>query len=178
MAPNLESSRLSYRALSLEHCSNKYVSWLNNPAVYKYLETGGNYTLETLKNYLSSVEGNPEMLFWAIHLKSNDEHIGNIKIDPINKRHGLGEYGILMGETTEWGKGYAKEASVSILDYCFDILNLRKITLGVVEKNTSAVSLYKSLGFEIEGVYKKHGLYGNEYLDVFRMALFNPKCLK
>ena len=130
--------------------------------------------MEMLKDYLASVERNSDMLFWAIHLKHNGEHIGNIKIDPINKRHSLGEYGILMGEQSEWGKGYAKEASKVMLSYCFDTINLSKITLGVVERNAAAVQLYESLGFEIEGVYKKHGLYGNEYLDVLRMALFNP----
>jgi RimJ/RimL family protein N-acetyltransferase len=158
----------------MEHCTDDYVRWLNTPEVFKYLETGGNYTIEALRNYLQSVERNPDMLFWAIHTKSNKKHIGNIKIDPINKRHGLGEYGILMGEQSEWGKGYAKEASLLIIDYCFKTLNLRKMTLGVVERNGAAVHLYKSLGFQIEGVYKKHGFYENEYHDVLRMALFNP----
>ncbi len=178
MIPQLESDRLSFKPLSLVHCTDTYVGWLNNPAVYQYLETGGNYSLTDLRAYLTSVESRPEMLFWAIHLKANDRHIGNIKIDPVNKRHGLGEYGILMGDQNEWGKGYAKEASSCIIDYCFEKINLRKITLGVVEKNVVALELYKSLGFEVEGVYKKHGLYNKEYLDIVRMALFNPNFVK
>lgn len=173
MAPILESDRLVCKKLSLEHCTDQYVSWLNDKEVYRFLETGGNYSLELLREYLASVQANEKILFWAIHLKSNHQHIGNIKIDPVNTRHGLGEYGILMGERSQWGKGYAKEASILVVDYCFKILNLRKITLGVVDKNTTAIALYKSLGFEIEGVYKKHGFYENEYHDVIRMALFN-----
>ncbi|MEQ8363073.1 MAG: GNAT family protein [Cyclobacteriaceae bacterium] len=174
MIPELESERLLFKRLSMAHCTEEYVAWLNNPQVYQYLETGGNYTLTDLRNYLTSVEVKPEMLFWAIHIKSNNIHIGNIKMDPINMKHGLGEYGILMGNTSEWGKGYAKEASRTIIKYCFESINLRKITLGVVGENISALELYKSLGFEVEGVYKKHGLYNNEYLDTVRMALFNP----
>ena len=174
MIEELQSDRLVFRPLSLVYLTERYVSWLNNPEVYKYLETGGNYTLEILKDYLIEVE-QKKMLFWGIHIKHTGEHIGNIKIDPVNRRHGLGEYGILMGEPSQWGKGYAKEASQRILDYCFAIQNLRKITLGVVSTNTAAVHLYKSLNFEIEGVFKKHGYYQGEYADVFRMALFNPK---
>ncbi|NBW34975.1 MAG: N-acetyltransferase [Cytophagia bacterium] len=174
MVPILESERLICKKLSLEHCSDQYVSWLNDQEVYRYLETGGNYNIELLREYLTSVQANEKILFWAIHLKSNQQHIGNIKIDPVNTRHGLGEYGILMGERSQWGKGYAKEASILVVNYCFNTLKLRKITLGVVDKNTAAVTLYKSLGFEIEGVYKKHGLYENEYHDIIRMALFNP----
>lgn len=173
MIITLSSERLFYRPLDLSHCTDEYVSWLNNPEVYRFLETGGNYTLPDLHGYLKAVVENKNMLFWAIHLKDNNKHIGNIKIDPVNKRHGLGEYGIMMGDSAEWGKGYAKEASKTVIDFCFNELNLRKITLGVVERNVAALRLYEGLGFEIEGVYKKHGLYEGEYMNMIRMALFN-----
>lgn len=174
MLATLESERLTYRPLSLTHLSERYLSWLNNPVVYKYLETGGDQTMESLKAYLAEVE-KKNMLFWAIHLKDTGEHIGNIKIDPVNTRHGLGEYGILMGEPSHWGKGYAGEASLRIIDYCFGVRNLRKITLGVVVDNAAAVRLYQSLNFLTEGIYRKHGYYDGAFRDVLRMALFNPK---
>lgn len=173
MAPNLESERLFYYPISTNHCSQKYVNWLNDPEVYQYLETGGDYTMDKLNEYLNLVTKSPDILFWAIHEKTSGIHIGNIKIDPINKRHEFGEYGILMGEKEYWGRGFAKEASITIIKYCFEVIGLRKINLGVVEQNYSAVQLYKKLGFEIEGIYKKHGIYNSTYCDIFRMAIFN-----
>ncbi len=172
-ATDLESERLRFRPLSMSHLSQDYVNWLNDPKVYKYLESGGNYTMEMLQTYLEEVE-KKEILFWGIHLKSNDLHVGNIKIDPVDQKHGLGEYGILMGRPTEWGKGYSFEASQTIINFCFKIIKIRKITLGVVVNNIAAVSLYKKLGFNIEGQYRNHGYYDGKYCDVLRMALFNP----
>lgn len=172
---DLSSDRLLYRPLNMRHCTEEYVAWLNNPKVYKYLETGGDYSLEKLNKYLSEVVSKKDMLFWGIHLKSTGKHIGNIKIDPVNYKHGLGEYGIMMGDTDEWGKGYAKEASKTIIAYCFDTLGLRKVTLGVVADNKSAVQLYETLGFEIEGVYKDHGFYDGKLADIIRMAIFRAK---
>jgi RimJ/RimL family protein N-acetyltransferase len=173
-APIIYSDRIYLKALSIKHLSQDYVGWLNNATVNQYLETGGDYNIEKLAEYLNSVEQNP-ILFWAIHLSKDDKHIGNIKIDPVNLRHGVGEYGILLGDTKEWGKGYAREATERVLEYCFGPnLNLRKVVLGVVAKNTSAVNLYKKMGFETEGLYVKHGLYGSEYCDTVRMAIFNP----
>ena len=174
MIPQLESSKLIYKPLGLQHLSEKYVEWMNNPKVTKYLETGGNYTLEKLKDFLGEVEKRPQY-FWAIHLKSNDNHIGNIKIDPINVRHGFGEYGIMMGDVEEWNKGYAREASINIIDYCFETLNLRKINLGVFEENEAAISLYLKLGFVLEGKLMHHALVEGKYLNVLRFALFNKK---
>jgi len=132
------------------------------------------YTIEKLRSYLQEVEKN-EILFWAIVIKDSNKHIGNIKIDPINNIHGFAEYGIMMGEKSEWGKGYAYEASKLAINYCFSEGNLRKINLGVVEDNASAVNLYKKLEFLIEGVHKHHLLYDSQYLTLLRMALFNPQ---
>ena len=158
----------------MKHYSQYYVDWLNDIDVYKYLETGGNYTLGMLHEYLKEVEAK-DIYFWGIHLKSDNRHIGNIKIDPVNVRHGFAEYGIMMGCKSEWGKGYAREASLKILDFCFQGLNLRKINLGVVIENTSAYKLYKNIGFEVEGIYKEHGLYQGKYCDIARMAIFNKQ---
>ncbi len=173
-APVLYTDRLILKRLSQAHLSQAYVDWLNDKNVYKYLETGGDYTLEMLENYLKDTEAK-DILFWAIHLKDTGAHIGNIKIDPVNQRHGLGEYGILMGDKNEWGKGYAKEASRKVIDFCFQQLDIRKIVLGVVADNMAAVLLYKQLGFNEEGVYKRHGLYEGKYCDMIRMACFNPE---
>ena len=171
---SLETDRLILEPISIKFCTKEYVNWLNDKEVYQYLDTGGNYTLEGLSDYLTEYTENP-VLFWAIIVKETNSHIGNIKIDPINKKHLIGEYGILMGDRNNWGKGFAKEASLSVISYCFDTLNLRKITLGVIKDNIAAVKLYESLGFEVEGVYRMHGKYDGKYCDSFRMALFNMK---
>lgn len=173
-APSLESERLFFKPLSLEHFSQEYVDWMNDPDVNRYLESGGDYTLKKLRSFLENVE-NKEILFWAIHLKSNGKHIGNIKIDPVIEKHGLAEYGIMMGRKTEWGKGYAGEATMRIIDYCFSEIGIRKITLGVVTDNKAAWGLYKKLGFTTEGIYKRHTMHDGKYCDVARMAMFNPE---
>jgi RimJ/RimL family protein N-acetyltransferase len=175
-AIELESKNLIYRPLSLEHLSSTYVDWLNDKDVNKYLETGNNYNLDKLENFLLDVE-KKNILFWAIHLKSDNTHIGNIKIDPINHKHGYGEYGILIGNKSQWGKGYAKESSNTIIKFCFEKIKLRKINLGVVKNNVAAFELYKKMGFIIEGEFKNHGLYGNKYCNMIRMAIFNPNIL-
>lgn len=167
---DLESERLRFTRLSNRHISTDYVNWLNDPEVNMYLETRGNYTLDMLKSYIEEQYKN-EIYFWAIHLKDSNKHIGNIKIDPINKETNAGEYGILIGDKTSWGKGYAKEASIRILKYCFEDLKLATITLGVIENNVNAVSLYKNIGFEINEIKNKVGTYNNTVSNALRMSL-------
>lgn len=145
-AVELESERLFLKPLSQKHLSLAYVNWLNDIEVNTYLESGGNYTLQLLADFLKEQE-QKDILFWAIHLKNSNKHIGNIKIDPINYEQSSGEFGILMGDKENWGKGFANEASNRIIKYCFEQLKLTKITLGVIENNIKAVSLYHKIGF-------------------------------
>tara|TARA_B110000503_G_C7011170_1_gene355753 strand:+ start:184 stop:726 length:543 start_codon:yes stop_codon:yes gene_type:complete len=173
--PTLESERLILHPLSLLHLSQEYVNWLNDEEASRYISyfEGHTTTFNELKNYLEDVE-KKDILFWGIHTRASGKHIGNIKIDPVVKKFGLCEYGILIGDKSEWGKGYAKEASQLIIDYCFNVLNLRKMTLGVTACNESAVKLYKNLGFEIEGIFKNQEFHFGKYQDGLRMSLFNP----
>lgn len=170
----LKTESLLLKPLSLKHLSASYVDWMNDVDVYKYLETGGNYTLQELEKYLREQE-EKSILFWAIHLRGSNKHIGNIKIDPIDLINNSGEYGIMMGDKSQWGKGYAKEASLRVIKYCFDEIGLSKITLGVIENNTNALKLYEKMGFVIESINKNSGIYQGEICNSIRMIKENDK---
>jgi RimJ/RimL family protein N-acetyltransferase len=167
---DLESERLIFKRLSREHISADYVDWINDTEVNMYLETRGGYTIDLLKSYIEEQYKN-EVYFWAIHLKDSNKHIGNIKVDPIDLKTTSGEYGILMGDKLNWGKGYAKESSIRIIAYCFKELKLSKVTLGVVEANVKAVCLYEKMGFIIDDVKKDVGIYNQKMCNSLRMSL-------
>lgn len=140
----------------MKFLSTEYLSWMRDIDVTKYMETGSRfYSQEMLEEYLQNIETN-KIYSWAIVLKSNKSHIGNIKIDPIDKENLSGEYGIMIGDKTTWGNGYAKEASIEVFKYCFKNLLLKKISLGVRKNNRGAIKLYQNLGFvEIENTSEK-----------------------
>jgi [ribosomal protein S5]-alanine N-acetyltransferase len=168
----LESERLILKPLSLSFLSKEYVNWMNDTEVNEFLSSGGDYSLHKLKVFLSEVEKN-EILFWAVIIKHSGKHIGNIKIDPVEIKHGICEYGIMMGDKTEWGKGFAKESSKLVIEFCFKSLNLRKMNLGVIESNKRAVKLYEKLNFIVEGKLINHVSSNGQFVNVLRMALFN-----
>ncbi|WP_149276967.1 GNAT family N-acetyltransferase [Pareuzebyella sediminis] len=167
---DLTSERLLLKRLSVDHISTAYLSWLNDPGVNRYLEIKGRQTLEMLTSYVKQHINNG-VYFWAIHLKDSNKHIGNIKIDPINLEQNSGEYGILMGDKINWGKGFAKEASLRIIDYCFEELKLSRLTLGVIEDNSTAVKLYEKIGFTIDEVKINTGIYNHKCCNSLRMSL-------
>ncbi len=173
ITPELYGNRIILKPISSNFCNEKYLSWLNDPDVYAHLDSGGNYTMQDLHNFVNKnvKEG---ILFWAIVLKEENKHIGNIKIDKINKIELHGEYGIMVGEKNLWGKGYAGEASKIVIDYCFKTIGLKAIRLGVNCKNISALNLYKKIGFDI--VSNESSISINGHKDNFyRMVLLKEK---
>jgi ribosomal-protein-alanine N-acetyltransferase len=173
----IETERLYLETLTEELCNQNYLSWFSDKEVNKYLESAEKQTIDTLKAFVRG-KNNEEGFFLSIKIKGNGKHIGNVKVDTYYPQHGTAEFGILIGDKHEWDKGYARETSVAIIDYCFNVFNIRKITLGVAEDNLRAVELYIHIGFEIEGVYKKHRFYDGEYRNIIRMGLFNKNFME
>ena len=166
----LESQRFFLSKVSIVHVTKTYLEWLHDQDVNHFLESGK--TPSSIDELKSFVKENNSLLFLAIHDKENNYHIGNIKIDSFNAIHRTAEYGIMIGDKSYWGKGVANEISKIILEHCFNVLNIRKITLGVIGKNKKALNLYEKLGFETEGILKNHVFVNGEYLNVYRMAIF------
>ena len=55
--------------------------------------------------------------------------------------------------------------------YAFDILKVKRVTLGVFDNNSSAHLCYKSVGF-IEEKYDENALnYGNDKWGIYEMAI-------
>jgi ribosomal-protein-alanine N-acetyltransferase len=142
-----DTNRLKLVPMDMEFACQYYVNWMNDPVVFEHLVSGGDYTLSKIKDYIKYSQEN-NIKIWAIIIKEGDKHIGNIKIDPIENNSG--EYGIMIGDRISWGKGFAKEASIKILEICFNLLNLRQVTLGVEKENIRAFKMYKSLGFSAD----------------------------
>ena len=168
----IETKRLIIDNLREEDCNATYLSWLMDPVVNQFLESGFHqHTIEGIKQFVKEQSGS---LFVAVRIKESNKHIGNIKISKIHSKHRTAEYGIMMGDKTEWGKGYAKEATIAIINYCFEKLDLRKISLGVIDINNNAVCLYKKLGFQEEGVFKENffNRLDQTFRDEIRMAIF------
>ncbi|MCU7694596.1 GNAT family N-acetyltransferase [Haoranjiania flava] len=169
-AITINTDRLILKKLTADHLSAAYVNWMNDPEVNKYLESGGDYTIDKLNAFLIEQE-KKNILFWAIHLKENGRHIGNIKIDPIDQENLSGEYGIMIGDKAAWGKGFAKEASLAVIQYCFREIGLKHITLGVVDQNQAALQLYHNIGFRRISETETTNKYNGVHSKTIRMSI-------
>jgi len=162
----LDSVRLYLKHLSLDALDGNYVYWLNDKEVCKYNSHGEiEYTKDMALDFINSLKDDKSKEVYAVYLKENDTHIGNISLQKIDYKNNSVEIAYLFGEKEYWGKGYAKEASEVLIKRAFDELNLHRIYFGTHVENLSMQKLGENLGFKREGQQKdaqyKNGKYNN-----------------
>ncbi|HLC80410.1 MAG TPA: YhcH/YjgK/YiaL family protein [Candidatus Nanoarchaeia archaeon] len=170
----IEGERLYLRTLREEDASAEYLSWLNDPEVKKYLETPTTTETGQIREYIQKQREDPNSFFVGIFEKQTDQHIGNVKLEPINWKEKTAVFGTLIGDKNYWGKGYGQEATRLMVNYGFQQLGLKKITLGVIDYNTRAINCYKKVGFAVKEIKTKSLEHEGKRYDNVMMEIENP----
>ena len=153
---------------------SEYLSWMNNDFITQYLEVRFEKpkNIESLKKFVELTNESENSILFGIFLKKNNIHIGNIKLD-INLFHNRGEIGLLIGNRSYWGKGFASKAINLISDYAFNNIKLKKLTAGCYENNVGSIKAFLNAGFDIEANLKSHWSFKNERQRGVLLAKFN-----
>ena len=144
----INGQKIYLKHLTEENATDEYCSWINDIEVNIYLESK-QIKIEELRDYIKKRIDDPNCIFLGIFLSSNQTHIGNIKLEPIDFKLKIATLGILIGDKEYWGKGLATEALKMVIKYSFAKLKLKEINLGVYKNNIGAIKAYKKSGFYI-----------------------------
>ncbi len=97
---------------------------------------------------------------WAVIDKLTNECIGwsGLKYfnQPLNKHNNFYELGYRF-KKKHWGKGFATESSIAILDYGFANLNVDKIFAITDPKNVNSKKVLSKLGFDFQETFDYEG---------------------
>ena len=114
---------------------------------------------------------------FVICLLTDDRPIGTIGFEDVNLQDGVAEFGIAIGEKSEWGKGHGTDALRAICDFGFGELRLERIGLMVYDGNDRARRSYEKAGFTHEAT-KRHAHFARgQHQDVHVMALLRDEWL-
>ena len=166
-----KNSQISLFLLKPDHVSKEYVSWLNDPQVNQYLECRFvTHTIKSVRSFVQGVLDSPNNLLLGITSHTLNRYVGNIKIGPIDKNHGIGDLGIMIGDKSAWGKDIGSLAIDMMGQIARDLLSLRKITAGCYASNVTCQAALKKNGFIIEAVRKEHYRFNGKLEDVVLMG--------
>lgn len=101
--------------------------------------------------------------------------IGYAGIASLNEIDSNGEYFILIGNKSYWGKGIASVVTKEIVKIGFQDLNLHRILLTASSRNLGAIRAYESAGFIHEGKMREAFYRNNEYSDKIFMGILRDE---
>ena len=154
----LAGPRVALRLFEARDLTPRYVGWLNDPEVTRYLEVGKRpVTREAAAAYVRRfLDGSAGRLF-AIIDQASGRHIGNVTLNHVDVRQGTADTGLMIGDTSFWGRGYATEAWRLLFGHAFETLGLRVMTAGAVVGHEASIRALRALGFTLEGTVHRDG---------------------
>ena len=169
--PTLTGERVLIRALMPEDGNEAYAHWMNDPGVVEYTESRfTNHTPEDLQSYIRDTRADPLSHMWAICEVGSGDHVGNIKLGPVNIHHHFGDIGLLIGERSAWGHGFATEAISLVCEFAFQQLRLHKVTASMYEENIGSRRAFEKAGFTVEGIRTSQYLLNDHYTGLVMMG--------
>ncbi|MHA6533081.1 GNAT family N-acetyltransferase [Paenibacillus sp. BAC0078] len=170
----LSGQRVYLRPLNAED-AELYYHMFYGTETRRLTGTQKHMTKEQIAAYIERKPGDDSSVLLLIALKENDEIIGDIAIQDMDRNNRTANLRIAIGEERHQGQGYGREALLLMLDYGFGILNLHRIELEVYTYNNRAAHVYESIGFVREGVRRQALFYNHEYHDVVMMSMLETE---
>jgi RimJ/RimL family protein N-acetyltransferase len=117
-----------------------------------------------------------EAYAFIIEEQTTRELLGSVDVRAIDwiDRHAL--VGIAIYNPEKHGHGYGTDALRCLLRFCFHVLNLHRVELGVFEFNPRAKHVYEKVGFKEVGRRREDKWFEGKYYDHITMDILDREC--
>lgn len=166
------------------HISENFESlhrWQNDEEINLLsAEESATYTEKQTLNRLNRWIANDDetIIHFALYLLKTKEFIGFAHIAMINHKHKNCKIGIVIGEKQYWGKGLGTECLRRLVRYCFEELDMNRVSSETYSNNPRSCAMLKSAGFALEGVLRQNINKENVFVDEHQYAILHADWLK
>src|SRR5262249_48127688 len=95
------------------------------------------------------------------------------RLDGVDLRDRRASLAIGIDDRTQLGKGLGSEAIALVLEYAFNVLNLHRVSVRVVDYNFRAIRAYQKCGFVIERRERESAFVDGIWHDDIMMAILD-----
>lgn len=166
----LRGHKVTLRPLEKERDLEPCQRWINDPDVNQYLLAHRPITPTGEAEWFDQLEKKDDVIL-AIEAPDG-AFIGTMGLHQFSWKDRVATTGALIGEKDYWGQGYGTDAKMTLLDYAFNTLNLRKICSSVLEFNERSLQYNLHCGYQIEGRRKQQFFRHGQYWDEIILGLF------
>lgn len=164
----ISGDKVVIRGITKDDAKDIY-NWVNQEAVRPL--TGTLYPVSEYEHegWIEKIATSSDKKIFLVADKSTGEGIGTIGLKNFDYTNRNVELFISLAVSG----GFGTDAVKTLVEYCFNHLNMHKVYLYVFESNTRAQRCYEKAGFKKEGMLIDHHFSNGKYENVFIMGITN-----
>lgn len=164
--PRLWGERIVLRPLALRDAPQLFAVF-SDPEAMRYWSTlpmRDPAEARTLIREVREEQAAGTLFEWGVARRADNRVIGTCALFHVDWSNGRAEIGFALARAC-WGQGLMREALVTLIDFAFDRLALRRLEADVDPRNQASVTLLERLGFRREGLLRERWNVGDEFQD-------------
>ena len=140
-------------------------AWFNDERVTADLVGSRSaFTLEDAAGWVERAMDTSSDRKWAIAIDGDDKAVGFVALFGLDRQLGP-ELAVLVGDSSAWGMGVAREAERQACNHAFSEYGAHRIHAEIPATNEAAQKVVTYLGFRREGVMRAAIKRGEERID-------------
>ncbi len=170
--PVIVGERVRLAPIQKVHAEN-FVPWLADPDVIRWLGATSCPTLEMEHEWYERISKSEKDYLWGIFV--GEKHIGCTGIHQIDWRNRNAITGNLIGDKTEWGKGYGSEVVALRTKYAFEMLGLEKLKTEAFIENVASRRALEKAGYKTMGIARREIFRHGAWQDLWHAELLRDE---
>jgi len=170
----ISGERINLIALD-DKFSDLILKWVNEPELKEMIGTRfpiSRYEHEIWFKNRAMDQENKTFLIEEKTTKKIIGLVGNTAYDPINRFTYIHTY---LGEKEDRSKGFGTETIRLYTKFCFNYLNIHKMSANIFEYNLASQKMFEKCGYHEEGILRKHWYRSGMYHDVVLMSIIDEE---
>ena len=174
----MKNSKVKLVPLTEEHCIF-FHEWISDKDAIKYSLSLFQElrNIDWVKNYIRKINSASTSFNRAIIKIDDQKPIGYCGLANISKTNSCAEFFILIGNKSNWNKGFGAEAGIDVLKDAFMTMGLNRVWLTVFDHNIKAIKSYKKIGYVDEGRMRQACFRDGKYHDKVVMSILRTEWL-
>ena len=165
----IDGPRVWLRPLGRAHLA-RTLQWANDPELAALLDRARPVEPEEHQRWFQGLAAREDCRYFAIERAGSGEHIGNVWLWDIVRRHRRAEVRVLIGTPGGENKGLGTEALGLLASYAFSHLDLHKLYAYVLAFNPRAKRAFEKAGYQVEGILRSDRWARDRYVDVYLLG--------
>ena len=168
----IKDSGFTLRPFTMDLVGPRYLSWLHDPEVNRFLVGAhSGISIDQARDYCQQLVTSDKDIFLAILANPNNQHLGNVRLGPIDANRHIGKFSIMIGEKSFRGIGLGTRIFRSCMRYYFEDIGVDKICVDVIKNHYAAVRIYEKSELQVDKESTREVLLNGSWQKMFMMCI-------